>query len=155
MKRIPFDVKQLPAPTLPPVSWAEARADYHRGPVVSSPNEVAEYFKKYIGGKDKEAFLTMYLDTSNHVLDVVLNGHGTVDHTAVYPREVLKRALDLGAAALILSHNHPAGSLEPSEQDKALTRQIITAARALGIAMHDHLIVAHEGFFSFRQAGLL
>ncbi len=142
-------------PTVPPVSWAEARSDYKRGPIVGSPNEATEYFKKYIGGKKTEAFLTMYLDHRNHVLDVVLNQEGTVDHTAVYPREVLKKALELEATGIIFSHNHPAGSLEPSEGDKALTRQICTAARALGITVHDHLIVTHEGHFSFRQAGLL
>ena len=150
-----FDLKVLPPPTVPPVSWAEARAEYKRGPVITSPQDVAAYFKHYIGGKDIEAFLTMYLDHRNHVLDVVLNQEGTVDHTAVYPREVLKKALDLKATGIIFSHNHPAGSLEPSEGDKQLTRQILTAARALGITVHDHLIVTHEGHFSFRQAGLL
>ena len=150
-----FSVDALPPPTIPATSWAEARMDYKRGPVVTEPQNAAEYFRKYIGGRAKEAFLTMYLDHRNHVLDVVLNSEGTVDHTAVYPREVLKTALELNATGLIFSHNHPAGSLEPSEGDKQLTRQIITASRALGIAVHDHLIVTHEGHFSFRQAGLL
>ena len=150
-----FDLRVLPAPTVPVVSWAEARAEYERGPVIGSPDSAAEYFSKYIGGKKTEAFLTMYLDHRNHVLDVVLNQEGTVDHTAVYPREVLKKALELDATGILFSHNHPAGSLEPSEGDKALTRQILTAARALGITVHDHLIVTHEGHFSFRQAGLL
>ena len=150
-----FDLRVLPPPTVPVVSWAEARADYKRGPVVSGPEDVAAYFKQYIGGKTKEAFLTLYLDHRNHVLDCVCNQEGTVDHTAVYPREVLKKALELDATGIIFSHNHPAGSLEPSEGDKQLTRQILTASRALGITVHDHLIVTHEGHFSFRQAGLL
>ncbi len=153
--RLKFNVKELPPPTVPPVSWAEARADYQRGPVMGSPDEVVAYFKQYIGGKRNEAFVTMYVDHRNHVLDVVLNQEGTVDHTAVYPREVLKKALELDATGIIFSHNHPAGSLEPSEGDKQLTRQIMTAARAMGITVHDHLIVTHEGYFSFRQAGLL
>jgi DNA repair protein RadC len=98
----------------------------------------------------------MFLDHRNHVLDCQLMQEGTVDHTAVYPREIFKKAFALGTASgLILSHNHPAGSLEPSEGDKQLTRQILTAARALGFTVHDHIIVAHEGHFSFRQAGLL
>ncbi len=80
---------------------------------------------------------------------------GTVDHTAVYPREIFKKVFDLDATGLIISHNHPAGSLEPSEGDKQLTRQIMTAARALGVTVHDHLIVTHEGHFSFRTSGLL
>lgn len=152
---MPLEVMFKIPPTVPPVSWSEARADYERGPVVTSPDDVVTYFAKYIGGRDKEAFVTMYLDHRNHVLETVLNSEGTVDHTAVYPREVLKKALELNATGIIFSHNHPAGSLEPSEGDKQLTRQIITAARALGITVHDHLIVTHEGHFSFRTAGLL
>lgn len=150
-----FDLRVLPPPTIPLVSWAEARAEYERGPVVASPDTAIQYFSKYIGGKRNEAFLTMYLDHRNHVLDVVLNQEGTVDHTAVYPREVLKKAIELDATGLIFSHNHPGGSLEASEGDKQLTRQIVTAARSLGITVHDHLIVTHEGHYSFRQAGLL
>ena len=145
---------QIP-PTVPPVSWAEARAEYKRGPVISSPDDAIGYFKRYIGGKEKEAFLAMFVDHRNHVLDCVCMQEGTIDHTAVYPREIFKKALDLNATGLILSHNHPAGSLEASEGDKQLTRQILTAGRAMGITVHDHLIVTHEGHFSFRQAGLL
>lgn len=145
---------QIP-PTVPPVSWAEARAEYKRGEAISSPEQASGYFARYIGGKEREAFLVMFLDHRNHVLDCVCMQEGTVDHTAVYPREIFKKALELNATGLILSHNHPAGSLEPSEGDKALTRQVLTAARALGITIHDHLIVTHEGHFSFRQAGLL
>ena len=145
---------QIP-PTVPPVSWAEARTDYKRGPAVGSPSEATDYFKKYIGGKETESFLVMYLDHRNHVLDCVCMAEGTVDHTTVYPREIFKKALELNASGLILSHNHPGGSLDASEGDRQLTRQICTAARALGISIHDHLIVTHEGHFSFRQAGLL
>lgn len=145
---------QIP-PTVPPTSWAEARADYKRGEVVTSPEQATGYFSRYIAGKEKEAFLAMYLDHRNHVLDCVLMQEGTVDHTAVYPREIFEKCFELKATGLILSHNHPAGSLEPSEGDKQLTRQILTAARALGITVHDHIIVTHEGHFSFRQAGLL
>ena len=152
---MPLEVMFKIPPTVPPVSWSEARTDYERGPVVTSPDDVVAYFAKYIGGRDKEAFVTMYLDHRNHVLETVLNSEGTVDHTAVYPREVLKKALELNATGVIFSHNHPAGSLEPSEGDKQLTRQILTASRALGITVHDHLIVTHEGHFSFRTAGLL
>ena len=153
---IKFDLNILPAPTVPIISWEESRALYKRGPVVSSPDSAISYFMKYIGGKPTEAFLCMFLDHRNHVLDCVLMQEGTVDHTAVYPREIFKRAFELGpVTGLIFSHNHPAGSLEPSEGDKALTRQILTAARALGFTVHDHLIVTHEGHFSFRQAGVL
>ena len=150
-----FNLEGFPAPTVPPTSWAEARSTYKRGPVVANPVDAAEYFRRFIGGKSIEAFLCMYLDNRHHVLDVVLEGEGTVDQTAVYPREICRRALELQATGLILSHNHPAGSLEPSEGDRTLTRQVMVAARALGITVHDHMIVAHEGYFSFRTAELI
>lgn len=102
---MPLEVMFKIPPTVPPVSWSEARADYERGPVVTSPDDVVAYFAKYIGGRDKEAFVTMYLDHRNHVLETVLNSEGTVDHTAVYPREVLKKALELNATGVIFSHN--------------------------------------------------
>jgi DNA repair protein RadC len=128
---------------------------FKRGRTVSSPEDVASFLKERIGGRPREVFSTLFLDHRNHLLAYEDLQEGTVDHTAVYPREILKKALDLHATGLILAHNHPAGSLEPSEGDKALTRQILTAARAMGVTVHDHLIVAAEGHFSFRQAGLL
>jgi DNA repair protein RadC len=128
---------------------------FKRGRTISSPEDVATFLKEQIGSRPREVFSTLFLDHRNHLLAFEHLQEGTVDHTAVYPREVLKKALDLHATGLILAHNHPAGSLEPSEGDKALTRQILTAARAMGVTVHDHLIVAAEGHFSFRQAGLL
>jgi len=128
---------------------------FKRGRTISSPEDVAAFLKEQIGSRPREVFSTLFLDHRNHLLAFEHLQEGTVDHTAVYPREILKRALDLHATGLILAHNHPAGSLEPSEGDKALTRQILTAARAMGVTVHDHLIVAVEGHFSFRQAGLL
>jgi len=150
-----FNPETAPPPTIPVLSWAEARTEYKRGPALCSPSESSAYFRKYIGGMEKEVFLTMFLDHRNQVLDCVLMNQGTVDHAAVYPREILIKALGLNASGIILAHNHPAGSLTPSEADRHLTRQIQEASRALGITVHDHLIVANEGSFSFRQAGLL
>ena len=100
-----FNLDAFPAPTVPPTSWAEALATYKRGPVVGVPEDAAGYFKRFIGGKSNEAFLCMYLDHRNHILDVVLEGEGTVDHTAVYPREICRRALELKASGVILAHN--------------------------------------------------
>jgi DNA repair protein RadC len=131
------------------------KEEFRRGRVVSSPDHVIAFLREQIGTRPREVFTALFLDHRNHLLAFEHLQEGTVDHTAVYPREVLKRALDLGATGLILSHNHPAGSLEASEGDKQLTRQILTAARAMGITIHDHLIVTTEGHFSFRQAGLL
>ncbi len=129
--------------------------NFKRGRVVSSPADVIAFLQEQIGSRPREVFTALFLDHRNHLLAFENLQEGTVDHTAVYPREILKRALELHATGLILSHNHPAGSLEPSEGDKQLTRQIVTAARAMGITIHDHLIVTTEGHFSFRQGGLL
>ncbi len=131
------------------------REDFKRGRVIASPDDVASFLREQIGSRPREVFTALFLDHRNHLLAFEQLQEGTVDHTAVYPREILKRALELHATGLILAHNHPAGSLEPSEGDKQLTRQILTASRAMGITVHDHLILTTEGHFSFRQAGLL
>ena len=131
------------------------REEFKRGRVISSPKDVSTFLIEQIGGRPREVFTALFLDHRNHLLAFETLQEGTVDHTAVYPREILRRALELNATGLILAHNHPAGSLEPSEGDKQLTRQVQTAARAMGITIHDHLILTTEGEFSFRQAGLL
>ena len=151
---------------LPPQSALQIRAmgdlfrlaqqePFKRGRTITSPEDVAGFLREQIGSRPREVFTAIFLDHRNHLLAFEQLQEGTVDHTAVYPREILKRSLELHATGLILSHNHPAGSLEPSEGDKQLTRQILTAARALGVTVHDHLILTTEGHFSFRQAGLL
>jgi DNA repair protein RadC len=129
--------------------------EFKRGRTLSSPDDVSFFLKEQIGSRPREVFMALFLDHRNHLLAFECLQEGTVDHTAVYPREILKRTLEFHATGLILAHNHPAGSLEPSEGDKQLTRQILTAARAMGITVHDHLILTTEGHFSFRQAGLL
>jgi len=131
------------------------REDFKRGRVIASPDDVASFLREQIGSRPREVFTALFLDHRNHLLAFEHLQEGTVDHTAVYPREIIKRSLELHATGLILAHNHPAGSLEPSEGDKQLTRQILTASRAMGITVHDHLILTTEGHFSFRQAGLL
>lgn len=136
--------------------WRMARRDeVKRGRLLASPSDVALYVREELGDRPREHFLVMYLDHRNHILSCCEVNEGTVDHAAVYPREILKQALTLNATGLILAHNHPAGSLSPSEADRSLTRQIQEAARAMGVTVHDHLIVASEGSFSFRQAGIL
>ena len=80
---------------------------------------------------------------------------GTVDHTPVYPREIVKRALEHGASAIILVHNHPSGDPTPSKADIAMTREVLAAAKALGIAIHDHLVIGRSGHASFKSLGLL
>jgi len=97
----------------------------------------------------------LYLDNRNRLLADEMQGRGTVNHTPVYPREVVKRALELHATGLVLAHNHPSGDPTPSREDIAMTREIKAASDALGISLHDHVIIAGSQWLSFRQAGLL
>jgi DNA repair protein RadC len=132
-----------------------SREQFKRGRPLSGPGDAADFLREQIGAKAREVFAVLYVDHRNHLLSYEALQEGTVDHTAVYPREILRKALDLNASGLLLAHNHPGGSLEASEGDRQLTRQIVTAGRAMGLTVHDHLIVTAEGHFSFRQAGLL
>ena len=146
-------VEEWPEPTPRLAKWSGVHPG-QRGPTITSPDDVVSYLKSLLGTMNKEVFVTIYLDHRNHLIYSDYQ-QGTVDHTAVYPREILSTVLAFDATGIIIAHNHPAGSLEPSEGDKQLTRQIITAARAMGITVHDHLIITNESHFSFRQAGLL
>jgi len=136
--------------------WRRTRnEEFKRGRVIGSPSEVASYLREDMGAYSKECFSVLYLDQRNHLLSCKRVQEGTVDQTVVYPREIMRRALELNATGMILAHNHPGGSLSPSDADRQLTHQILTAARSMGFTVHDHLIVTAEGSFSFRQAGML
>lgn len=104
---------------------------------------------------ETEQFRVLFLDRKNVLITDEEQAKGTVDHVPVYPREVVKRALELNASALILVHNHPSGDPTPSEADIAMTRQIEAAAQALSITIHDHLIIGRSAEFSFRSEGHL
>jgi DNA repair protein RadC len=97
----------------------------------------------------------LFLDKKNRLIADELQQRGTVDHTPVYPREVIKRALELGASALILVHNHPSGDATPSKADIEMTREVQEAAAKLGIAVHDHIVISKSGHSSFKSLGLL
>ena len=97
----------------------------------------------------------LYLDRKNRLIADEGQGQGTVDHVPLYPREVLKRALELNASALILVHNHPSGDPTPSEADITLTHEILNGATALGLSVHDHLVIGKSAHVSFREEGLL
>ena len=99
---------------------------------------------------DKEQFRIIFLDKRNQLIADEVQQVGTVDHTPVYPREVVKRALELSATALILVHNHPSGDPTPSQADIEMTRAIVNVAKPLGIAVHDHIIVGRDGHASLR-----
>lgn len=131
------------------------KAGLSEKPLISSWDQLSSYLRAAMGREKVEQFRVLFLDTRNRlILDEVLQ-RGTVNHTPVYPREVVRRALDVGATALILAHNHPSGDVTPSRADIEMTEKIVTAAKALEIVVHDHVIVGASETFSFRERGLM
>lgn len=124
-------------------------------PALSSWSALLDYCTAAMARSDKEEFPVLFLDRKNVLIADEVQNKGTVDHAPVYPREVIKRALELSASCLILVHNHPSGDPTPSKADIAMTREIVTAANALGIAVHDHLVIGRAGHSSFKSLGLL
>ena len=121
---------------------------------LSSWTEVLNYLRAAQGFEAREHFRILFLDKKNKLIADEVQGSGTVDHTPVYVREVVKRALELSASAMILVHNHPSGDPTPSRADVDMTKQIVEAARPLGIAVHDHIIVGREGHASLKSLRL-
>lgn len=132
-----------------------ARGELRKRPVLSSWSNVINYCRTTMAFADKEQFRVLFLDKRNQLIVDELQQVGTVDHTPVYPREVVKRALELSATALVLVHNHPSGDPTPSHADIQMTQTIIDVARPLGIAVHDHIIVGKEGHVSFKGLRLI
>jgi DNA repair protein RadC len=132
-----------------------ARGASAKRPVLSSWNAVIEYCRAAMAFSDTEQFRLLFLDKRNALIADEVQGTGTVDHTPVYPREVVKRALELAATAVILVHNHPSGDPTPSSADIELTRQIMTAAKPLGVTVHDHIIVGRDGHTSLKGLRLI
>jgi DNA repair protein RadC len=124
-------------------------------PVLTNWQQLIDYCHAALAHEKTEQFRILFLDRKNVLIRDEVQQRGTIDHTPVYPREVVKRALELGAAALILVHNHPSGDPKPSRDDIDMTREIAKAAEALGIALHDHLVIGRKGHASFRSLGLL
>jgi DNA repair protein RadC len=124
-------------------------------PVLSNWDRLMAYLTAVLAREMVEQFRLLFLDARNRLLADEAQAHGTVNHTPVYPREVVKRALDLHATAIILVHNHPSGDPTPSRADIDMTREIKTAAEALGIVLHDHVIIGNGRWLSFRREGLL
>jgi len=116
---------------------------------------VLDYCRAAMAFESKEHFRILFLDKGNHLIADEQHQTGTVDHTPVYPREVVKRALELSATAVILVHNHPSGDPTPSRADIDMTRAIVEVARPLGIAVHDHLIVGKDGHASLKALKLI
>jgi DNA repair protein RadC len=132
-----------------------AREEILGRPVMSSWDKVLAYARAELAHGDTERFFVMFLDRKNALIAAEERGRGTVDHAPVYPREVLKRALELGACALILLHNHPSGDTTPSRADIDMTRDVAKACATVGISVHDHLIVGRAGHASLRALGLM
>ena len=126
-----------------------------RRPILSSWSAVIDYCRTAMGFADREQFRILFLDKRNQLIADELQQVGTVDHTPVYPREIVKRALELSATAVVLVHNHPSGDPTPSQADIQMTRAIVEVARPLGIAVHDHIIVGKEGHASFKGLKLI
>jgi DNA repair protein RadC len=131
------------------------RGQVKKRPVLSSWSSVLDYCRTTMAFADKEQFRVLFLDKRNQVIADEVQQIGTVDHTPVYPREVVKRALELSATALILAHNHPSGDPSPSQADIQMTKQIVEIAKPLGISIHDHIIVGKEGHASFKGLRLI
>ncbi|MCI3135528.1 RadC family protein [Phenylobacterium aquaticum] len=147
---VALDLKLLQEATL-----RVGREQVARRPVITSSSQLQTYVKAALAHEPREQFRVLFLDKKNQLIaDEVLN-RGTVDHAPVYPREVMRRALELSSSAIILIHNHPSGDPSPSGADVAMTREIIEAGRSLRILVHDHLVVGRDGIASFKSLGLL
>jgi len=124
-------------------------------PALSSWNALIDYCAAAMARSQREEFRVLFLDRKNVLIADEVQSTGTVDHTPVYPREIVKRALELSATAVILVHNHPSGDPAPSRADIAMTREVVDAAKALRIVVHDHVIVGRSGHASLKALGLL
>jgi DNA repair protein RadC len=132
-----------------------AREEAGEAPIIASWTKLLAYCRVQLAHETVENFHVLFLDRRNRLIADERQQRGTIDHTPVYPREVVKRALELGASAVILVHNHPSGDPTPSKTDIEMTRAIQDAAEKLGIKVHDHVIIGRAGHSSFKAQGLL
>lgn len=132
-----------------------ARAEVMDRPVLNNWDRLLAYLTAALSREKVEQFRVLFLDTRNRLIADEAQARGTVNHTPVYPREVVRRALELQATALILVHNHPSGDPTPSRADLEMTQEVKAAASVLGIVLHDHLVVGNGRHLSFRREGLL
>jgi len=123
-------------------------------PLISSWSALLDYVRTAMTHSDREEFRVLFLDKKNRLILDEVQGRGTVDHAPVYPREIMKRALEISATAVILAHNHPSGDPTPSQADIDMTQRIVEAGAPLGIVVHDHLIIGAKDVLSLRSLGL-
>jgi DNA repair protein RadC len=122
---------------------------------ISSWSALNTYLKVHMQGEVREQFRVLFLDKKNCLIADEIQNYGTVDHAPVYPREVMRRALELGASAMILAHNHPSGDPTPSSADVDMTKQLKAAAATLNLKIHDHVVVGSQGVASLTALGLM
>lgn len=132
-----------------------ARSEVVQKPVLSSWQALIDYLAIDMAHLNVERVRILYLDTKNKLIDDHHLGDGSIDEASIHPREVIRRAMDVGASAMILVHNHPSGNPEPSRADIQITKKIAEAGRLLGVTVHDHVIVGREGHVSLRSKGLI
>ena len=132
-----------------------AKSELIDQPLLDNWDKVIAYLTTVMARDRVEQFRVLFLETRNRLLGDEAQSRGTVNHTPVYPREVVKRALELHATAIVLAHNHPSGDPTPSRDDIAMTREVQAAASALSIVLHDHVIIGNGRWLSFRKEGLL
>ncbi len=132
-----------------------AKEEPARRTVISSWTALLAYVRLTLQHEPREQFRVLYLDNKNQLILDEIQNRGTVDHAPVYPREVVRRGLELSAKSMIIVHNHPSGDPTPSRADIEMTRQVVEAARSLDISVHDHLVVGRDGVASFKQLGLM
>ncbi|WP_108883032.1 RadC family protein [Anderseniella sp. Alg231-50] len=148
--KIAFELKLVQAAAV-----RMARNTVMSKPALTSWSALIEYCTAAMAYDDREQFRLLFLDRKNVLIADEMQQRGTVDHTPVYPREVIKRALELSASAIILVHNHPSGDPTPSQTDIDMTRQIVDAAAKLTITVHDHIIIGRSGHTSFKALKLI
>jgi len=155
------EVKGMTAGAITEFKIVEAAAQrFAKGAVkkrlpMGSWSEVVDYCRAAMAFENREIFRILFLDKKNGLIADEVQGSGTVDHTPVYPREVIRRALELSAAAIVLVHNHPSGDPSPSSQDVKMTQEIMAIAKTLGVALHDHIIVGRHGHASLKGMRLI
>ncbi len=161
LRRFKERIKAMCATTLDHVSDQDLREAYQTrfrvktGDVLSDSQRVADHLSTYLNGRSKETFAVIFLNGRNAVIDTFVMFEGTVNQAVVYPREIIKCALQFNAVAVIIGHNHPSGQLRPSEDDQRITRRIKQACEAMDLSFLDHVIIADGEYFSFADGGLL
>lgn len=153
-----FDVTEAAIASLKIVDAAAIRMMQRKAidrPILSSWQKVLDYCHAAMARRPNEHFRVLFLDRKNKLIKDEVQQTGTVNHAPVYPREVMKRALELGASAIIMVHNHPSGDPSPSAADVAMTHEVRDVGAKLGVTLHDHLIIGREGHASLKALGLI